>query len=688
MRKNLALLALLALASPALADEGMWTYNGFPKAQLEKKYGVKVDDAWLDHLRLSSVRLAQGCSASFVSPNGLVMTNHHCARGCIQELSTAGKDFIAAGFLARTAADELKCPDLEVNQLIEIRDVTARVKKATAGLEGKAFKDARKAEFGRIESECQTSDALRCEVVTLFHGGRYDLYRYRRHQDVRLVFAPERSIAFFGGDPDNFMFPRWNLDVSFLRVWDGGKPLPTPDFLAWNAAGPKAGDVVFVAGNPGGTDRQLTVAELEFQRDVFLPDTISRYSELRGALTVFQERGPEQKRVSEDLLFGIENSLKVLKGRRAALVEKGFFGEKVAAEADLRKRLAADPKTGPPALAAFASVEEAKALQRNLRNEANWVGWSSGFMTDYFSFARTLVRGAAERAKPNAERLEEFQEARLPEVTQGLFSPAPIYPDFEIFKLTWSLTKLREVLGPDHAFVKKVLGQESPAEMARRLVGGTKLGDPAVRRKLWDGGQAAVDASEDPFILLARRIDPDARAVRSMYEAEVEAPLRKGSETIAEARLAVEGMSGYPDATFTPRVSFGVVKGWTEGRTAVLPFTTFGGAFERNTDRPPFDLPRSWIEAKPRLDLKTPFNFVTTNDIIGGNSGSPAVDAKGRVVGLVFDGNIWSVAGNYGFDEVLNRTVAVDSRAILHALDKVYGATRILEELLPESKAK
>ena len=686
MRKTLALLVLCTAATSARADEGMWTYNGFPKAQVEKRYGVKVDDAWLDHVRLSSARLAQGCSASFVSPSGLVLTNHHCVESCLQDLSSSSKDYLAAGFHARTEAEEVRCPVMEVNQLVAITDVTARVQKATAGLEGQKFSDALKAETGRIETECQTTPALRCNVVTLFHGGRYDLYRYRRYQDVRMVFAPEFAIAFFGGDPDNFMFPRYDLDLSFVRVYEDGKPLRTADFLAWNEAGPREGDVVFVSGHPGGTDRQLTMAELEYQRDVQLPATLMRLSELRGAVTGFQGRGAEQRRVSNSLLFGVENSLKALKGEREALVDREFFAQKAAAEASFRKKLSADPRNGPAALQAFGSIQQAEDLRRNVRDEVNYVMGSSGFMSDSFKFARTLVRGADERQKPSADRLEEFQDAKLPAVTQPLFSTAPIDDEFEIFKLTWSLTKLRETLGPDHAFTRKVLGQESPPEVAKRLVQGTKLRDLAVRKQLWEGGKAAVDASQDPMIAFARAVDPDSRAVRKMYEDEIESVVKKGSETIARARFAVEGASGYPDATFTLRLSYGVVKGWTEGKRVVPPFTTLAGAFARHTGRDPFALPASWLEAKPRLALDTRFNFVATTDIIGGNSGSPVVDRDGRIVGLVFDGNIWSLGGNYGFDEKLNRTVAVDTAAITHVLDKVYGATRILEELLPGRK--
>ncbi len=687
MHKLVAVL-LLCTAATARADEGMWTYNGFPSAQVEKKYGVKVDQAWLDHVRLSSARLAQGCSASFVSPNGLVLTNHHCVETCLQDISSSNKDYLADGFQAKTAADEVKCPVLEVNQLVEIRDVTARVTKATAGLTGKKFQEALDAENGRIEAECQTSPALRCNVVTLHRGGRYDLYRYQRYQDVRMVFAPEFAIAFFGGDPDNFMFPRYDLDMAIVRVYDGGKPLQAKHHLTWNAAGPKDGDVVFVSGHPGGTDRQLTMAELEYQRDVQMPAVIAMLSELRGAITVYQTRGTEQKRVSSSLLFGVENSLKAYKGERSALADREFYGRKGAAEAAFQKQLAADPKVGPAALQAYADIQRAEDLLRNVRDEVNGVMGASGFMTEYFKIARTLVRGGDERPKASELRLREYQDAQLPAVTLSLFSPAPIDDDFETFKLTWSLTKLRENLGTDHPFVKKVLGKESPAEVARRLVSGTKLRDVAVRKQLWEGGKGAVDGSQDPMIVLARAIDPDSRAVRLMYEDEIESVVKKGSEAIARARLAIEGTSGAPDATFTLRLSYGTVKGWTEGKKVIPPFTDFAGAFERETGREPYALPRSWLDAKPRLDLQVPFNFVATTDIIGGNSGSPVVDRDGRLVGLVFDGNIWSMGGNYGFDEKVNRTVAVDTAAIIQALDRIYGATRVLEELVPGWKAR
>jgi hypothetical protein len=682
MRKLAALLTLAAAPFAARAEEGMWTFNDFPRHEVEASYRVKITDAWLENARLASVRLAQGCSGSFVSPLGLVMTNHHCVETCLEQLSTAERNLIASGFHARALEDERRCPVLEVNQLVDIRDVTERMRKATAGLDGRRFKDAQKAETAKLEKECQTTPALRCNVVSLYHGGRYDLYAYRRYQDVRVVFAPEFAIAFFGGDPDNFMFPRYDLDVAFVRVYEDGRPLAPGRFFRWSAAGPREGDLVFVSGNPGGTDRQLTMAELEYRRDIALPERIASLSELRGALGEFQNRGAEQKRISQGLLFSVENSLKVLKGERSALVEKGFFAGKVAAEEAFRRRLAAGPGSSPAALLAFASIQAAEDLRRGLRFEIAYVMGASGFMTEYFGIARTLLRGTEERTRANEIRLDEFQEAKLPAVTQKLFSPAPIHDELETFKLTWSLTKMREMLGPDHPFARKVLGQESPAEVARRLVAGTRLADVELRRKLWEGGKAAVDASDDPMIAFARLVDADSRAFRRTYEDEIESVQTKGAEAIAAARFALDGTSTYPDATFTPRISYGTVTGWTEGRKQIAPFTTLGGAYERHTGRDPFALPTSWIEAKARLALQTPFNFVATTDVVGGNSGSPVINAAAEIVGVVFDGNIWSLGGTYGFDGKVNRTVAVDSAAITEALGKIYGADRLLEELL------
>jgi hypothetical protein len=678
-RVGFVIASCLVLGRGAAADEGMWTFDNFPKARLRAEHGFAVSDEWLRHTMRAAVRL-RGCSASFVSPDGLVATNHHCVASCVQQLSTKDRDFMSTGFVAAAAADEVRCPELDTLQLTDIRDVTARVKEATKGLAGAQYQEARKAVQATLEKECQSGETVECQVVSLYHGGIYNLYRYRRYADVRLVFAPEKAMAFFGGDPDNFNFPRYDLDISFARVYEGGKPARTEDYLHWSARGARDGDLTFVAGNPGGTNRQLTVAELEFQRDVALPQAVMGLAELRGQLTVFSRQGREARRTAETTLFGVENALKALRGRWQALRDTKVFGGKVAAEQTLRKRLAKAPAKNKELLAAFDEIARAQARQRDLWKSLALERSNAGRL---FGLARTLVRAGVERPVPNEKRLEEFRDAAMPLLQQRLFSPAPIYDDVETLILTFTLTKLREELGPDHPAVRKLLGKDSPEELAARLIKGTTLRDVAVRRKLWEGGASAVDAAaaSDPLIAAVKLIDPDARAIRKQWETEVDAVVRKNTELVARARFEVEGTSTYPDATSTLRLSYGTVKGWTEGGATIKPVTTFAGLYERATGRDPFALTPRWIAAKPALDLDTPFNVSSTNDIIGGNSGSPLINKEGELVGVIFDGNIHSLGGDFFFDPALNRAVSVESTAIREALGKVYGAKRLLEEL-------
>ncbi|MCY1023189.1 S46 family peptidase [Pyxidicoccus sp. MSG2] len=685
--KRLFVIATLLGAAPALADEGMWTYNNFPAAKVKEKFGFEPTQQWLDKVRLSSARLAGGCSASFVSPDGLVMTNHHCARGCIEQLSTAKKDYIANGFYAKTQAEEKQCPAMEINQLESITDVTETLNKATQGLSGKQYADTLKGKMSELEQTCSAGDAkVRCDVVTLYQGGKYNLYKYRRFQDVRLVMAPEHAIAFFGGDPDNFEFPRYDLDMSFVRVYQDGKPANTKDtYFKWSEHGAKEGELTFVSGNPGRTSRGLTIAELELQRDVVLPKTLMFLSEMRGLVTEFQRRGPEQKRISNNMLFGVENGLKASKGRHEALLDKKFFAQKVAAEQDLRKKVDANPEMKKKYGAAWDEIAKAQEQLANIRKELGFMEQGQGLSSTTFQIARTLLRASEELPKDNGQRLREFSQAGLPALKAQLLSPAPIYPDLEIARLTFGLTKMREELGADHPFVKKVLGKESPETLATRVVKGSKLRDVKARQALFDGGKAAVDASKDPMIELAKLVDPDARAVRKNYEENIEAVVRKNSELIAKAKFEVYGTNQYPDATFSPRLSYGSVKGYMEDGKQVAPITQMAGTFERHTGEDPFALPQSWLKSQKILTGTTGMNFVTTNDIIGGNSGSPMINKDGEIVGLVFDGNIQSLGGEYGFDENVNRTVAVHSDAIIEALQKVYGATRVLEELRPGS---
>jgi hypothetical protein len=681
--KRLVILAALVGALPALADEGMWTYNNFPSAKVKAKYGFEPSQQWLDGVRLSSARLAGGCSASFVSPNGMVMTNHHCARGCIEQLSTAEKDYIANGFYAKAEAEELKCPAMEINQLSDITDVTEQLNKATQGLTGKQYSDTLKAEMSKLEKECATSDQVRCDVVTLYQGGKYNLYKYRRFQDVRLVFAPEHAIAFFGGDPDNFEFPRYDLDVSFVRVYQDGKPAQIANYFKWSKGGAKEGELTFISGHPGRTSRGLTVAELEYQRDVVMPKMLMTLAEVRGMITEFQKRGPEQQRISNNVRFGVENGFKAIKGRHETLLDKKFFASKVAAEQELRQKVDANPELKKKYGAAWDEIAKAQEQLKSIRKELGYMEQGQGFGSQLYGIAKALVRAADELPKENGQRLREFNEAGLPAFKAQLFSPAPIYPELEISRLEFTLTKLREELGPDHPFVKKVLGKESPLTLATRVVNGTQLRDVKVRQSLLEGGKKAISASQDPMIKLAALVDPDARAVRKNFEENIDSVIKKNSELVAKAKFEVYGTNVYPDATFSLRLSYGAVQGYMEDGKKVNPITQMAGTFERHTGEEPFALPKSWLDSKGKLKLSTPMNFVSTNDIIGGNSGSPVINKDAEIVGLVFDGNIQSLGGDFGFDETVNRAVSVHSDAILESLQKIYGATRVLEELRP-----
>jgi hypothetical protein len=619
------------------------------------------------------------------------MTNHHCAHSCIEQLSTKEKDFVKEGFYAPALEQEVKCPEIELNQLTQITDVTQRISAATKGLKDKAFNDKRKAEMSAVEKECAAGDEkLRCDVVELYHGGVYSLYKYKRFQDVRLVFAPEFAIAFFGGDPDNFNFPRYDLDVSFIRAYEDGKPAHPENYFKWSPAGAKEGELTFVSGHPGGTDRELTVAELQHERDYALPERLLQLAEYRGALTMFGKSSPEHYRIAEAQLFGIENSFKALKGRFEALITPALWNSKVKREQSLQQKLKARPAEQKAFGRGWEIVAKAVAAYEPRRKEYEQIEVNGFSGSRLYRIARILLRGTEELPKPNGDRLREYSDSRIPALKQTLFSKAPVYEDLEVFQLTFALTKLREELGADHPFVKKILGKKAPEDLAKELAK-SKLYDPEVRRQLWQDakGKDAVLASTDPMLAFARAVDPTARELRKWHDDEIEAPQKQGDELVARAKFAIEGKSNYPDATFTLRLSYGAVKGYEENGHHVNPITTMGGAFERATGKDPFRLPDSWTNAYERkaIDLATPFNLASTNDIIGGNSGSPVFDKDLRIVGLIFDGNIQSLGGEYGFDESVNRAVAVESTALLEALDHIYGTKRIVQELRGSASA-
>jgi hypothetical protein len=677
-------LVLFAGAAPCSAEEGMWTLDALPTDRIAQDLGFRPDDAWVRHTQRASVRLAGGCSGSFVSPTGLVLTNHHCGVRCVEDLSNEQHDFVRDGFLAHRREDEIKCPDIELNRLEEISDVSSEVLAALGKLEGAAAVAARRAVEARLTSDCAAQDAkhTRCDVVELYHGGRYHLYRYHRFQDIRLVFAPEVAVAFFGGDPDNFNFPRFDLDCAILRAYEDGQPARIVDYFPINPGGAVEGEAVFVTGHPGRTDRQLTLAEYETVRTVDTIPTLLRLSELRGLLTRYGASSTEAARISHADLFGVENSRKALIGRLDTLEDPAFVQTKGADEAALRRWVSQHPELAPGTAEAWNRIAAAEVRFREIASQYRQIEQGQGFGGVYFRLARTLLRGAQERPLNNGERLPEFADAGLPRVEQLLFSTAPIYPEYEQLKMAWALTKLRELLGPDHPLVLKVLGKDSPERLAERVIKGSKLNDLSLRRQLWAGGQAAINATQDPAIALAALVDGDARAIRKIFEEEVESVVRRNTELISRARFARDGMGAYPDATFTLRLSYGRVAGWQESATVTVPpFTTFAGAFARHTGANPFALPASWLKAQDRLPPAQALDFVTTHDIIGGNSGSPMINQHGELVGLIFDGNIHSLGGAYAYEPKRNRAVAVQAGAILTALDRIYDAPELAGEL-------
>jgi hypothetical protein len=680
--KTIFVTLLLCGSTPALADEGMWTFDNFPAAQVKQKYGVTIDQKWLDHVQASAVRLAGGCSASVVSPNGLVLTNHHCVAGCAQNLSSPEHDYVKNGFFTARLEEEKQCPGTQAEILQSVSDVKPEIDKATAGKAGDAFARARDGAIANVEkTACAARETThRCQVIALYDGGQYKLYTYRKYSDVRLVFAVEFDTAFFGGDPDNFNFPRYDLDFSFLRLYENGKPVATPEHLTWNAAAPKDGEPVFVAGNPGGTDRQLTVSQLTTLRDVTQPLSLILGSELRGRYTRFAQESAEHARISNRDLFGLENGLKAQRGEQGALLQPSLFDDKRKAEADLKAKVNADPKLRAEIGDPWGEIAKAQEQRVALAKPYYFLETRAGFGSTLYRYARTLVRVAEERGKPNVERLREYADARLALVQKTLLDPQPVETDLEQLKLEFWFTKLREELTADAPETKLVLGKESSEHLATSLAA-SKLADPKLRKDLWEGGLAAVRASNDPMIRFVLRTDDAARKVRKTYEEQVSGPTDRASERIAKARFAVYGTSVYPDATFSLRLTYGKIAGWTEPGRVIAPFTNFAGLYDRATGQPPFQLAPRWVEAKSKVSPATVFNISSDNDIIGGNSGSPLINAKGEVIGAIFDGNIHSLGGDYYFDEKLNRAVSVSTAAITEALTKVYGRTALIAEL-------
>jgi hypothetical protein len=693
MKTTVQLLAMtvivMANGVPAMSDEGMWLYNDPPRQLLKAKYGFDATDAWLEHLQKSSVRFNSGGSGSFVSADGLILSNHHVGADALQKFSDEQHNYLRDGFYAKTPAEEKKCLDLELNVLMSIEDVTDRVNAAVKpdAKPEEAFA-ARRAVMAQIEKESLDKTGLRSDVVTLYQGGKYHLYRFKKYTDVRLVFAPEQQTAFFGGDPDNFEYPRYDLDICLFRAYENDKPARPVAYLTWSTEGVHDGDLVFVSGHPGNTSRQLTMTELAYLRDRQFPYTLQRLYDLEVVLSAYSARSDENARRARDLLFGVQNSRKARDGMFAGLLDPAIMKVKQTAEEQLRAAAAKSPQA-KEVLPAWDRITEAQKIIAQNALQYRLLETGHGFNSTLFDVARTILRAVEEKSKPNGDRLREFRDSNLESLEFELFSPEPLYDDFEQLKLANSLTWLVEQLGETDPLIQKVLAGKSPRDRAAELIAGTKLKNVELRKKLYAGTPADVEAVRDPMIQLAKLIDPASRDVRKIVEAQDEVK-QQAHAKITQARLALEKTTPYPDATFTLRLAFGQVKGYEENGRQVPFQTTVAGLYERAVEhhyKPPFDVPQRWLDRKDKLDLSTPLNFVSTADIIGGNSGSPVVNRQGQFVGIIFDGNIQSLVLDFAFTEVQARAVSVNCQAIIEALRKVYDAAPLADELLGKSPA-
>lgn len=678
-RLSCALAALVPVS--AAAEEGMWTFDNFPISAANRDLGTNIDQAWLDRVRLASVRIG-GASGGLVSKSGLIFTNEHVVSGCVEDLSTEQRNFVERGFTPASRAEERKCPGMTAEVLTSISDVTPRMRAAGQGLAGEAFNKARDAEAGKIEAEaCGSDPKRRCQVVTLYRGGQFKLYQYRRYADVRLAYAPEHRASAFGGDLDNFSFPRFAIDGAFLRIYEDGKPASTPNHFRWNPAPPKENQPVFLSGSPGATQRLLTQDQLATVADVTLPLEQLLTSELRGRLIQFSEQSQQNAFQAQGPLYGIENTYKRGFGRQQALVDEGFMARRARAEQDFRARVAADPKLVQKFGDPWAQLRTIQPEVRRLYPGFYMLETRAGGGSQLYNWAEDLVRGAQERAKPNAERLPEYGDARLAQVETRLGAERPVYPKVDEIQLAWWLSKTREILTMDDARVRQLLGRESPEALAKRVTAGTKVGDAAFRKALWKGGMAAIGASKDPLIQFVRAIQPVTRATRTEYEAAVQAPTDQASEKLAEARFAVYGTSLYPDATGTLRLTYGRLKGWSRNGRTVPYATTFAGLWDRATGAPPFDLPARLAAAEKRIPSQTILDVAASTDTIGGSSGSPAINAAGEIIGANFDSTVLTQRNAYGYDPEVNRSVVVTAAAVTAALTHAYGMTHLVEEL-------
>jgi hypothetical protein len=677
----LSALALLCL-SGLRADEGVWLPNQFPSEAVQQKYGFRPSTEFLKHLQTSAVRFNNGGTGSFVSSDGLLFTNHHVGADCVQKLSSPGHDLIKDGFSAASRADERRCPDLEVNVLLNTTDVTPKVTDGvtdqTAPAEAARL---RRSNIARLEKECATKTGNRCDVVTLFAGARFDLYEYKKYTDIRLVFAPEFELAFFGGDPENFTYPRFDLDITFFRAYENGKPAKPLDYFRFSHEGARDGDVIFTSGNPGTTGRLMTLAQLEFLRDTDYPLRQRRFKSLADTLLAWSATSEEHRRQAQEVIFGVQNSYKANSGFLRGLNDRALMDIKRNAESKLRASVAANPDLAAQSRTAWDDLAAAYAAYRPSYAGYYLLEASPAVGSTLFGVARRVVRYAAETKKPNGERLREYSDAGLSSLEQAMYSPAPIHPELEVEALTEYFTFLGRELGPGYAPLTAILQGRSPREAAQAYVGTSKLTDIAERKRL-AGSLEAVAQSKDGMIQLAQLIDGPAREFRKAYEEQLESVLTRSSAQIAKARFVVSGGNDYPDATFTLRFSFGQIRGYKNDAGQTVDWKTdYAGLFPKVTGKDPYVLPERWMKAKSSLNLATPFNFAATADIHGGNSGSATLNSKGEIVGIVFDSNLEALPNRFVYTDGQARSVHVASQGIVEALKNVYGAHKLLKEL-------
>jgi hypothetical protein len=684
MKRLFLLLLCLTPCWAALGDEGMWLFNQVPRQLLRERYQFDATEAWLNHVLKASIRLNSGGSGSFISRDGLLISNHHVGANALQQLSSEKKNYLKDGFYARTRDQEIRCLDMELLVLQSIEDVTTRVNAAvTNEADPAAAFAARRKIIAGIENESLAQTGLRSDVVTLWQGGAYHLYRYKRYTDVRLVFAPEQQMAFYGGDPDNFEFPRYDLDICLFRAYENGRAAHIADYLRVSPEGPRAGNLVLVSGHPGRTSRLLTEAELESVRDVALPFRLKYLKWEETMLDAWSARSEENARRAKQMSSSVKNNRKRGDGQLAGLLNPAVMADKDKEESAFKARLANRPQFAD-ALAAYDKIAAAARILDQQFIEYNLIEVGQGFNCESFRLARTLLRAGQERPKPNGERLREYSDAGRATLELALMSEKPIYVDFETITLADSLTFLACQLGTDDPLVQRVLAGKTPGVRAAELIHGTKVRDIGFRRQLYVGGAEVVDAMRDPMIELARAVDSEARALRKTFDEQNEVK-SQAHAALARAQLALDGNAGYPDATFTLRLAFGTVEGIQALGTELPPFTTFSGLYrkvEQMKERPPFDLTPRWVRRKGSVNMETPLNFISTADIIGGNSGSPVVDRAGDFVGIIFDSNLQALPWDYAYSDTQGRATSVDSAAILEALEHIYRAQPLVREMV------